>query len=85
MDQNVYHMDEDILNQFRKFFSNNFTTDPEQLLMMFFVQQKTLKKCEGWLQIFLQKTNSLGSIQTEFEKLAWTRRPYISAIQDFHG
>ena len=39
VDQNVYHTDEDILNQFRKYFSNifsnSFTTDSDQLLMTF--------------------------------------------------
>ena len=40
MDQNVYHTDEDILDQFRKCFSNNFTTDFVQLLMMFLFKNK---------------------------------------------
>ena len=39
VDQNVYHTDEDILNQFRKYFSNIFsnssTTDSDQLLKTF--------------------------------------------------
>ena len=35
VDQNVYHTNEDILNQFRKYFSNSFTKDSDQLLMTF--------------------------------------------------
>ena len=44
MDQNVYHTDEDILNQFRKCFSNIFsnssTTDSDQLLKTFLSKNK---------------------------------------------
>ena len=44
VDQNVYHTDEEILNQFRKYFSNifsiNSTTDSDQLLMTFLSKNK---------------------------------------------
>ena len=44
VNQNVYHTDEDILNQFRKYFSNIFsnesTTDSDQLLMTFLSKHK---------------------------------------------
>ena len=44
MDQIVYHTDEDILNQFRKYFStifsNNFTADSDQLVMTFLLKNK---------------------------------------------
>ena len=44
VNQNVYHTDEDILNQFRKsfsnIFSNNSTTDSDQLLMTFLSKNK---------------------------------------------
>ena len=44
MDQNVYHTDEDNLNQFRKYFSNffskSFTTDFDQPLMTFLSKTK---------------------------------------------
>ena len=44
VDQNVYHTDEDILNQFRKYvsniFSNNSTTDFDQLLVTFLSKNK---------------------------------------------
>ena len=44
MDQNVYHTDEDNLNQFRKYFSNffskSFRTDFDQPLMTFLSKTK---------------------------------------------
>ena len=44
VDQNVYHTDEDILNQFRRYFSNifsnNSTTETDQLLMKFLSKNK---------------------------------------------
>ena len=47
VDQNVYHTDEDILNQFREYFSNIFsnssTTDSDQLLMTFLSKNKLEK------------------------------------------
>ena len=47
VDQNVYHTDEDILNQFQKYFSNIFsnssTTDSNQLLMTFLSKNKLEK------------------------------------------
>ena len=50
VDQNVYHTDEDILNQFRKYFSNilsnSSTTVSDQLLMTFLSKNK-LKKNEN--------------------------------------
>ena len=48
VDQNIYHTDEDILNQFRKYFSNIFsnssTTDSDQLLKTFLSKNKLKKK-----------------------------------------
>ena len=47
VDQNVYHTDEDILNQFRNYFSNIFsnssTTDSDQLLKTFLSKNKLEK------------------------------------------
>ena len=48
MNQNVYHTDEDILNQFRKYFFSNFfskssTTDSDQLLKIFLSKNKLEK------------------------------------------
>ena len=47
VDQNAYHTDDDILNQFRKYFShmflNNFTKESDQLIITFLSKKKTRK------------------------------------------
>ena len=81
VDQNVYHTDEDILNQFRKYlsniFSNNFTTDSNQLPMTFLSKTKLEKNDNDGYNYFTEDEIHLAIKKIEFERIAWTRRPYF--------